>query len=102
MSLCVWLITTILFSRCKDTKVERNGKIYFDIPEMKYRRRARRAKDTKYFSNSQNNFLKDRKRPQFATMFISVVVVESFLTFSLHPIGRRSRGEGWIKILTTI
>ena len=28
------------------------------------------CKSTKYFSNSQNNFLKDRKRPQFATLFI--------------------------------
>ena len=53
MSLCVWLITNNSFSRCKDTKVERNGKIYFEIPEMKYRRRARRAKGTNYFSNSQ-------------------------------------------------
>lgn len=63
MLLCVWLITTISFSRCKDTKVERNGKIYFDIPEMKYRRRARRAKDTDFLRNRQN-FLSEARRIQ--------------------------------------
>jgi len=49
--------------RAKDTKVERNGKIYFDIPEMKYRRRARRAKDTDFFRNRQN-FLSEARRIQ--------------------------------------
>ena len=32
------------YSRCKDTKVERNGKIYFDIPEMKYLRERSESK----------------------------------------------------------
>ena len=45
MGLCLFFIV----SRCKDTKVERNGKIYFDIPEMKYLRERSESKIRKKY-----------------------------------------------------
>ena len=38
------LLSFVNHSRCKDTKVERNGKIYFVIPEMKYLRERSESK----------------------------------------------------------
>ena len=37
---------------CKDTKVERNGKIYFDISEMKYCRERSESKIRKFLKPS--------------------------------------------------
>ena len=46
------LLSIVSFSDCKDTKVERNGKIYFDISEMKYRRERSESKIRKFLKPS--------------------------------------------------